>query len=382
MSMFKKAEHSQAFLKAGFLGLAGSGKTYTATELAIGLILYARARGIASAFKPAAFFDTETGSDWMLPKFKEAGIDLVVSRSRSLTDLGDGMQEASTECSLLLIDSITHYWTKFCDDYVKRMNRRFGLEIWDWSVVKREWRTYFADPFVNLPLHIIMCGRQGYEYETEVSDSGKKETVKSGIKMKAEGETGFEPSILVAMEQDQDLLDGELKRIFRVAKILKDRSTLLDGKTIRNPTFNDFLPHIELLSLGGTHATIPTSDNSALFTSNGEGKAIHDRREKEIVLEEISEIIKKHHSGQDKASKDTRGDLMEKHFGTRAWGRVESLHLDTLISGRNTLWIALEGVPYAFVPPSANDEIVLVKDDTIDEAEKIPFEAKPNEQAA
>jgi hypothetical protein len=286
------------------------------------------------------------------------------------------MQEAAAECSLLLIDSITHYWTKFCDDYVKRMNRRFGLEIWDWSVVKREWRTYFADPFVNLPLHIIMCGRQGYEYETEVNDAGKKETVKSGIKMKAEGETGFEPSILIAMEQDQDLLDGELKRIFRVAKILKDRSTLLDGKTIRNPTFKDFLPHIELLSLGGAHATIPASDNSALFTGNGEGKAIHDRREKEIVLEEISEIIKKHHAGQDKASKDIRGDLMEKHFGTRAWGRVESLNLDTLQNGRNTLWLALEGVPYAFVPPPANEPAADAAIEKFDDADKIPHEPK------
>jgi len=33
--------------------------------------------------------------------------------------------------------------------------------------------------------------------------------------------------------------------------VLKDRSTLLDGKTFRNPTFETFLPHIQLLNLGG-----------------------------------------------------------------------------------------------------------------------------------
>ena len=370
-SIFKKAEHSQAYLKAGFLGLQSSGKTYTATELAIGLILYARSKGIESANRPAAFFDTETGSDWMLPRFQEAGIELIVSRSRSLSDLGDGMHEAAKDCSLLLIDSITHYWTKFVDEYCVRFNRRFGLEVWDWSPVKREWRTYFADPYVNLPLHIIMCGRQGYEYETEVNEStGKKETNRSGIKMKAESETGFEPSILIAMEQDQVFEHGELQRVDRLATVIKDRSTLLDGKQFRNPVFKDFLPHIERLTLGGHHEGISGGDNRKLFTSTGESQFTKDKREKDIVLEEIAAVMKKHHSGQDKASKDVRGDLMEKHFGTRAWGRVETLDLNTLQAGRNSLWVQLEGVPYAFVPPTQPAEVV-----TLDGDDKIPQEA-------
>jgi hypothetical protein len=373
VGLFKKAEHSQAYLKAGVMGLAGSGKTFTATELAIGLVEYMRAKGLPLAQKPVGFFDTETGSDWVLPRFKEAGIDLVVSRSRALTDLRKGMEEATSECSVLIIDSITHFWTRFVEEYAERANRRW-LEFSDWNFLKKEWRG-FTDLYVNTPLHCIMCGRQGYEYDFFENQAGKKELEKTGVKMKAESETGYEPSILIMMEARQELevaagsakgkkTQGSkihVKSLYRQATILKDRSEKLDGAQFRNPTFKDFLPHIECLSLGGTHEAIAPGDNSALFVgTNEETKYAKDRRERECVLEEIGEVIKKHHGGQDKASKDERGVLLEKHFGTRAWSRVEGLNLETLKRGRDSLWLVLEGAPYAFVPPSAPNPLVAV----------------------
>lgn len=361
MSIFQKAENRQAFLKAGFMGLAGSGKTYTATELAIGLVEYMRKHGQPAASKPIAFMDTETGSDWVLPRVQAAGIEMVVSRSRSLWDLRQAVIEAEQEASVMIIDSITHFWTRFCEEYAEKKNRRRGLEFADWAFLKKEWRV-FTDLFVNSRLHIIMCGRQGYEYDFFENDSGKRELVKTGVKMKAETETGFEPSILVAMEQQHEMAQGDLKRVLRVAKVLKDRSTKLDGKEIVNPTFKDFLPHIECLNIGGVHAAIEQRDNAALFADDGGTRYAREKREHDAMLEEVAEVIKKHHGGADKGSIAARGDLMEKHFGTRAWSRVEQLDNTTIQRGRNALWVELEGTPYAFVPPADTPPAPAVED--------------------
>lgn len=349
MSLFKKAEHQQAYLKAGIMGLAGSGKTYTATEIAIGLVEYMRKHGIET--KPVAFMDTETGSDWCVPRFSAAGVELVVNRSRSLVDLRNAIIEAEEHCSILVIDSITHFWRVFCEEYAERKNRRRGLEFSDWAFLKKEWGQ-FTDLFVNSRLHIVMCGRQGYEYDFMENENGKKELIKTGVKMKAEGETGFEPSILIAMEQVHEMVHGEVVRVTRVAKILKDRSTKLDGKEIVNPKFVDFLPHIECLNLGGQHAAIDKSDNKALFADDGRPKWEVDKQEKDCVLEEVLEVIKKHFGGADAASKEERLKLMESHFGTRAWSRIEGLGLNTLRMGRDALWLQLEGAPYQFIAPT------------------------------
>src|SRR5690606_31045543 len=181
-------------------------------------------------------------------------------------DLRDGIRWAASNADALIIDSITHFWTIFCDEYATRKNRKRGLEFSDWRAVKQDWRENFTDLYLNSPLHILMCGRQGYEYDMQVNDAGKKELVKTSVKMKAEGETGFEPSLLVQMEQEQSIKDGHVMGVERIAYVLKDRSTHLDGKSLRDPSFEDFLPHIAALDIGGAGVTIDTQrDNGALF---------------------------------------------------------------------------------------------------------------------
>jgi hypothetical protein len=65
MAIFKKAEQNAAFLKMGLLGFAGSGKTWTASLVAMGLVQLARKKGLAYADKPVVFLDTENGSDYV-----------------------------------------------------------------------------------------------------------------------------------------------------------------------------------------------------------------------------------------------------------------------------------------------------------------------------
>lgn len=354
MSLFQPADSGHAFLKAGVMGLAGAGKTFTASNLAIGLVKHTQDKGLPVK-NTVAFVDTENGAAWMTPRFKDAGIELMVARTRALTDLRDAIKWATDNADILIIDSITHFWTIFCDEYAVKMKRRRGLEFSDWNNVKREWRTNFTDHYLNSPLHIIMCGRQGYEYDMQVNDAGKKELIKTGVKMRAEGETGFEPSLLFQMEQEQSMENGEVQSVRRTAFVLKDRSTMLDGHTLINPTFASFLPHIETLELGGAGVAVDTKRDSAeLFTQDGGNKWEQTKRLRDIALEEIEQELVRCWPGQDKDAKAAKMDMLEKLFGTRSWTAISSKSLEDLSTGRNKLWIECRGHAYGVTKAEAD----------------------------
>lgn len=355
-SIFTKASNNQAFLKMGIMGFAGDGKTYTASEVAVGIVELMRARKLDTGDKPAMFIDTETGSDWVKPMFDAANIELMVAKTRAFVDLKTAIPEAEANGSVLIIDSISHFWRVLMDEYAERKGRRRGLEFQDWAWLKAEWAK-FTDMFVNSKCHIIMCGRAGYEYDFFENDSGKKELEKTGIKMKAETETGYEPSILVLMEKHSELIDAKQKRVWRTATILKDRSTRIDGKTFENPTFRDFLPHIEYLNLGGNHLSIDTSrDNAELFAGDGTPKWEREKRQKAIALDEIVELLNKYHGGQSADAKKSKADWLEKAFNSRSWERIQTFDYSTVKAARDWLWVQLEGVEYGFVAPETQSE--------------------------
>jgi hypothetical protein len=267
MALFAKAENTSAYLKMAMMGLQGSGKTYTATDIAIGLVKLMRERGVAAADRPIFFGDTETGSDWVAPRIETARIELFTAKTRAFKDLLEMVTEAERGASVLIIDSLTHFWVELCDAYMKAKKDRFGnprtrLQFEDWAFLKQEWRK-FTDLFVNSNLHILACGRAGFEYETTVDDeTGKKQLEKTGVKMKAESEMGYEPSLLVLMERHQEMEGNSVKRVYRTATVLKDRSTLLDGKEFENPVFANFLPHIQRLNIGARQLGVDVTRTS------------------------------------------------------------------------------------------------------------------------
>lgn len=365
MSIFTKSTNSQAFLKMGLMGFAGDGKTYTASEVAIGLVLLMRARKLPAGDKPVMFIDTETGSDWVKPRFDAANIELMVAKTRSFVDLVQAVKETEESGAVLLIDSISHFWRGLCDEYATRRGRKRGLEFSDWAWLKSEWGK-FTDVFVNSRCHIIMCGRAGFEYDFFEGEDGKKNLEKTGIKMKAETETGYEPSILVLMEKHQALLDDkQAKQVWRTATILKDRSDTIDGMEFTNPTFKDFMPHIEHLNLGGAHLSVDLSrDNAELFSDDGTPRWMQEKRSKEIALDEVAELLAKHHPGQAAEAKKAKGDALERAFGTRSWERIQTLDWPTVKAARGFLWLELEKKPYSLTPPAP------VADDFVRDMEK------------
>jgi hypothetical protein len=380
MALFTPAESTSAFLKMGLLGFAGSGKTKTASITAIGLVQYARSRQVEYATRPVFFLDTETGSDWVKPDFDKAGIPLMVAKTRAFVDLLTAVEEAQKSGSLLLIDSISHFWKELCDSYSKQKAKQFNaatyrLQFQDWGYLKGEWGK-FTDAFINSPLHIILCGRAGYEYDYFENDEGKKELEKTGVKMKAEGEMGYEPSLLVLMERNQKIERGTVESSWREATVLKDRSTLLDGKVFVDPTFANFKAHIDCLNLGGKQLGVDTRRTS-------EHAVVVEKKDwsgtqRAIVLEEIEAVLVEHYPGQKAEEKQAKAALILEFFDTRSWTEVTNMSLVDLRTRYDALYQKLKGTPsrYTAIVQAATTKI----DDELPEHSAPP--AQPTQSLA
>jgi hypothetical protein len=92
--LFTRAENTQAYLKMGLMGLAGSGKTFTASQTAVGLVAFLRERKLPEGDRPVYFADTETGSSYVKHHFDKAKIELFTSKTRAFSDLVALVNEA------------------------------------------------------------------------------------------------------------------------------------------------------------------------------------------------------------------------------------------------------------------------------------------------
>jgi len=324
MTLLKAAKPEMAYLKLGLYSEAGGGKTHTSSKIAIGLHKYIKSK------KPISFMDTETGSDFVLPMFKEAKIELLVAKSRSFADLLTVTDEAEKNSDIYLIDSITHFWNELLNSYQKK-HKISRITLRHWIPLKQMWRE-FTDRFINSKLHIIMAGRSAFIWDDVEDEEGVKELKKTGTKMRAETEMGYEPSLLVEMEQVRTSPRTGAKWIHR-AWIIKDRFDVIDGQHFDNPGFEQFLPHIKLLNLGGKHRAIDQDRNSQNIIKNdnmGEGKF----KKIKILTEKIQNALYRKYPGQNKKEdKIGRLDLLKKAFDTDSWTDVCSLRHEDLEVG-------------------------------------------------
>jgi hypothetical protein len=331
----------------GIYGEAGTGKTFTSTRVVIGLHHYIKST------QPVFFMDTETGSDFVRDKIgKETGRPMQVAKTRAFADLLKAIDDIPAG-SIMVIDSITHYWNELVDSYLKK-NQKSRLSLKDWQPIKSTWREY-ADRFVNSPLHIIVAGRSADKWGEVEDEDGAKELKKIGTKMRAETEFSYEPSLLVEMElvQASAKIGGAL---LHRGHVRKDRFDVINGQHFDNPGFESFLPHINLLNLGGEHLAIETDRNSqGIFDDPnlGERKAIN----KEILCEKITNEIKKLYPGQTEKDKSARVALLEETFGTNSWTEISTMFRnDKLEAGL----IALKARVSASEAPVAQPEPVKV----------------------
>ncbi len=342
---FQDLANSKPYLKVAFEGFAGSGKTFTMADIAIGLH-----KRIGST-KPIVSFDTEKAMHALKPRFDAAGIKVLRKESRSLADLRETMRRCRDGFSdILMIDSVTHVWEDVLQSYM-REKKRTRLQFEDWGILKPTWKREFSDPFVRDPYHCLMAGRAGYEYSDEKDDEGKRQIYKTGIKMKVEGETAYEPDMLVLMERFEKVIDDD-KRIWREATIIKDRSTLIDGKTFQNPSFADFAPAIDQLLASPAYSVPRETDAAQLFGTEDERR--HFAQARDVLLEKIEGEMVSAWPGQTAEMKRAKVETLQECFGTKSWTEITKFGLAPLEKGLALLTERVQAVRKAQIEKEAS----------------------------
>lgn len=252
MAGFRKAKAEQAALKIGIYGPPGSGKTFTALLFAEGLAALTKKR--------VAFVDTERGTDFYVQEVKARTVhpeafDVDALYTRSLTDIMDAVRSLDPAThSVVVLDSITHVWEAARLAYAGRETKAGTIPFHAWAKIKKPYKELMAF-LLNSPLHVFILGRQGNEFE---EDEETGETKKVGVKMKAEGETAYEPHILLRMEAVRQKDGSAIPTAFAE----KDRTGILQGKTFAVPTFDACIRPL-LPLLGATQAQVASEDETA-----------------------------------------------------------------------------------------------------------------------
>ena len=329
MTLLQKAKPEMAYLKLGIYGEAGSGKTFTSASIAIGLHKFIKSK------KPVAFADTETGSDFLIRRFEDEKIEFVVAKTRAFKDLLGIIDEAEKECSVLIIDSVTHYWNEIVTAF-KQKHGITRLRLKDWDPLKHTWRE-FTDRYIASTLHIISCSRSADKWaHVEDDEDGAKELQKVGTKPRTETQFAYEPSMLVEMELVQLSPNAGGKLVHR-AYVRKDRFDVINARVLDDPTFEDFLPHIELLNLGGKHRAIePGRDSQEMFTTNNNGE--YRAVTRDILVENIEAEIKCLYPSRSEDDSQARKKLMQTIFNTKSWTEISKRRsLDELQAGLESI---------------------------------------------
>jgi hypothetical protein len=341
---FAAAVNQQGFAKVGIFGEAGSGKTFTAHAIARGL------HGYIKSTKPVVCVETESGVDFMLPLYKEAGIEIQVAKTRAFADLmgkNGLMEEAQKSADIMVIDSITHHWKDIVESY-RIKNGLTRLSFGDWNIIKPMW-SVFVDLYLNSNLHIIECGRSGFEYDYFENEDGKMELYKTGTKMKVEKEMAYEPSLMIEMERFKSFQVRKTKKgkgqaqstipigsgwVHR-AHILKDRAQKLDGMEFDDPTFESFLPHFLALNLGGEHLGVETSRTSeGMFEREGKPNWKWEAEQKDILIAEFfASLDKVYPSPTTPAQKRARIMVGEECFGVKSRESIDALKYQQIKQG-------------------------------------------------
>jgi hypothetical protein len=187
----------------GIAGISGSGKTYTAIQIA---------RGMVSNASEIGFLDTENGrgslyADILDAKFQIADLYPPFSPSRYKLAIKE-FQEAGVK--VLVIDSVSHEWEGEggCDDIA---NQKVG-KMQNWIGAKREHKG-FMNTLLQSDLHIICCIRA--REKTDFKDPSKP--VSLGIQPVCEKNFMFEMTASLLMKDE-----GKSQQFLKVPQFLKD----------------------------------------------------------------------------------------------------------------------------------------------------------------
>lgn len=343
MGLLKKVEMQQSAAKVGIFGRQGSGKTTTASLFALGL------SKTYHNGAPVAFFDTEGGSQFVKDVFDAEKVELVGIQSKAFEDMREAIKEAAkVGCCAYLVDSYTHPWKELVDSFKARSKRK-RLEMHHMDELKTQWGVW-TNLMLNSPLHVILAGRLGFEWgEEDDEETGGRKLIKLGTKLKSEADAGYEPNLLIEMEQMQES-DARNKKTRakkgsteHYAYVLKDRWRSLNGRTFTFKTmnaykagdykkvFDPFAPHWERLAIGTKHQSVDGDRSSeSLFDTNGQASYSAIQRRKDIAADEVQGMLVAVWPGQDANSKGGKARAIRELFNVFSWTAVQEKSLEEL----------------------------------------------------
>lgn len=340
--LLQEAAIEQSAAKVGIFGLQGSGKSTLAALMAIGL------SKTYHGGAPVAYHDTENGSDFLKPLFDMEGVKLLVRKSKCFADAAATLHEAKRrECCVFIEDSITGDWDELTESFKKKKGIS-KIELYHWGMLKPQWNEEWVTPMLNSPLHVITCGRAGDVWQEVDQEDGSTKSTKVGTKMRAEGQFGYEPSLLIEMLCNQNLGGKRRKnagRMIHTATVLKDRARFLNGKSFEWPDINTykagdwkkffdaFAPHFSFLNIGGKHVAVNPADSQQLFDGNGNSDFYKRKQDAAIALEEIEAAMTTIWPGSSASQKALKLLALDTLFGTRSWTKVTTLPQAELDAG-------------------------------------------------
>lgn len=206
MIQFKKVQREGARLVIGLAGVSGSGKTFTALQLAYGLAK----RNADKIF----FVDSENrrGSlyaDSLPQPFNIGDLNAPFSPARYIEAI-KAASDAGAE--VLIIDSISHAWEGMggAQDIANNTNSRMA----NWKLAKAEWKK-MMDAILQSPCHVILCIRA----REKTDFTNPREPKQLGLQPIIEANAPFEMTasfMMHDMGKRQDILKlpSELSAIF------------------------------------------------------------------------------------------------------------------------------------------------------------------------
>src|SRR5947209_8382924 len=227
---FQKAQPRQAVVKMSIYGPPGSGKTFSTLLFAEGL---ARRTG-----KRVAFVDTERGTDFYALAVPERephpeAFDFDAVYTRSLTEILREVRGLSPQThSVVVLDSVSHLWDTALASYTGPKTPQGGIPMHAWGNIKKPYKDLMKF-LIDSPFHVFLLGRQANVFE----DDGEGGTRAAGTKMRAEGETAYEPHICLKMQPERTEKQGKRVVVSREQVVTafaeKDRTGVLSGRVIR-----------------------------------------------------------------------------------------------------------------------------------------------------
>lgn len=193
------------------MGVAGSGKTFSALRLATGLggkiALVDTERKSASKYADRFDFD--------VCELDFPSIENMVKVIKEAEGLG---------YNVLIIDSLTHAWQKLLEEVEKLTTTRFdGNSFRAWGVATPIQRQ-FIDVILKSNMHIITTMRAKTEYVMELNEKGKTAPKRVGMAAEQGKDIEYEFDLLVMIDRNHS------------AEVIKDRSGKFQDEFIEQIT--------------------------------------------------------------------------------------------------------------------------------------------------